>query len=100
MIAVPKPDGHIHLCRDYKVTVNSVLDVDQYPLPKPKHILAKYEINFHPTGDHGNADGLSRLPLNGISPEDTNSDPRMFNISQMEALPVTLHQLPPAQIEY
>ena len=41
----------------------------------------KYEIEFRPTGKHGNADGLSRLPLSDISPEDTSSDPRVFNIS-------------------
>ena len=50
----------------------------------------QYEIEFHPTGDHGNADGLSRLPLTGIPPEDVNSDPKIFNISQMEALPVSV----------
>ena len=53
----------------------------------------KYEIEFRPTGKHGNADGLSRLPLSDISPEDTSSDPRVFNISQMESLPVTVRQL-------
>ena len=53
----------------------------------------KYEIEFRPTGDHGNADGLSRLPLSGIPPEETDSDPKLFNISQMEALPVTVRQL-------
>ena len=53
----------------------------------------KYEIEFRPTGKHGNADGLSRLPLSGISPEEASSDPRVFNISQMESLPVTVRQL-------
>lgn len=33
------------------------------------------------------------LPLSGIPLEDTNCDPKIFNISQMEALPVTVRQL-------
>ncbi len=45
-----------------------------------------YDIEFHPTGKHVNADGLSRLPLDGVPPEDSYSDP-------MEALPVTVRQL-------
>ena len=52
-----------------------------------------YEIEFRPTGDHGNADGLSRLPLRISPPDDPNADPKVFNISQMEALPVTVRQL-------
>ena len=52
-----------------------------------------YDIEFRPMDKHANADGLSRLPLRGIPPEDACPDPRIFNISQMEALPVTVRQL-------
>ena len=29
IVAVPKKDGKIHICGDYKVTVNKILEVDQ-----------------------------------------------------------------------
>ena len=35
-----KGDGHIQLCGDYKVTINPMLEIDQYPLPKPDEIFA------------------------------------------------------------
>ena len=44
------------------------------------------------TKAHANADGLSRLPLSTTTTTSL-SDPEIFNISQIEALPVTGVQL-------
>ena len=54
----------------------------------------QYNIEFKRIEAHGNADGLSRLPLPGVgADESTVADMDIFNIAQMEALPVTVEQL-------
>ena len=39
-VPVPKKDGKMHLCGDYKVTVNLFLDIDQYPIQKSDDLFA------------------------------------------------------------
>ena len=40
IVPVPKKDRTVHICGDFKVTVNPYLDVDQHPLPKPTELFA------------------------------------------------------------
>ena len=49
-----------------------------------------YSIEFRPTAAHGNADGLSRLPLGTRHSASMNYT---FTIAQIQALPVTAEQV-------
>ena len=40
IVTVPKKDGEFRTCGDFKVTINPVLDVEHYPLPKPQDLFA------------------------------------------------------------
>ena len=52
-----------------------------------------YKITFKPTQQHSNADGLSRLPLPIQESTTTSEVVSLFNISQVQALPVTVQQV-------
>ena len=40
LVVVPKRDGSLRLCGDYRLTVNNAIEVDAHPLPKPEEIFA------------------------------------------------------------
>ena len=50
----------------------------------------QYDIQYKSTTEHGNADGLSRLPLPDSGTEDADAKiASLFNLSQLEILPIT-----------
>ena len=48
-----------------------------------------YDIKYKSTREHGNADGLSCLPLPHTGPPEEAEGPTTFNIGQVQALPIT-----------
>jgi transposase InsO family protein len=39
LVCVPKPDGTVRLCGDYKVTVNRALQIEYFPMPTPEQVF-------------------------------------------------------------
>ena len=52
-----------------------------------------YEIEFKSTYDHGNADGLSCLPLKDEESANQTPETSIFNICQIQSLPVTSQEV-------
>ena len=48
-----------------------------------------YDLEFRTSEKHANEDGLSRLPLHTTSPAGYSREPTIFNIFQIESLPIT-----------
>ena len=40
IVAVPKQNGKLRICGNYKVTINPYVKVDTHPLPKPENLFA------------------------------------------------------------
>lgn len=47
IVPVPKKNGKVRICGDFKVTLNPQLNVDQYPLPKIEDIFASLSNGEH-----------------------------------------------------
>lgn len=61
----------------------------------------QYDLEFRPSGQHSNADGLSRLPRPGTDgmDDDLEAGTAAFNMHQIRALPVSAKQLQAATMK-
>ncbi|KAL0818832.1 hypothetical protein ABMA28_008152 [Loxostege sticticalis] len=46
LVVVRKPDGGLRLCADFKVTLNKVLEVDRFPVPKVEDLFSNLSGNI------------------------------------------------------
>ena len=47
IVVAQKPNGKVHICGDYKVTVNPLLHVDKHPIPRVDELFAKLQGGQH-----------------------------------------------------
>ncbi|XP_022818470.1 uncharacterized protein K02A2.6-like [Spodoptera litura] len=47
IVPVVKKDGNIRICADYKLTINKVIEVDRYPLPRVEELLLQLRGGEH-----------------------------------------------------
>ena len=52
IVPVVKPDGNVHICGNYKVTVNHEAKLDKYPIPRIEDLFARLTggQEFHQAG--------------------------------------------------
>lgn len=46
LVVVRKPDGGLRLCANFKVTLNKVLEVDRFPVPRVEDLLSNLSGNI------------------------------------------------------